>query len=202
MVEHVAITDPNIHDTKGVAAASNGQVHAKVGGNGTWVDPSTLASVRQITVLEGATYTSQNPGGTGVPIAITFGGAQAGTDVSIDGLGTMTINTTGMYHFKFNLSVGRVVGGGEALVAARLLVNGSPTGFVQGARLPDANSSTVVQFDVDVFLPAATTVQVQFYRDAAGANAGGLIGFVTGLGGWDDVPSAWVRIARSIGVTN
>lgn len=40
MPEHSAITDPNIHEPKGVAAATSGQVYVADGaGSGTWTSP-------------------------------------------------------------------------------------------------------------------------------------------------------------------
>jgi hypothetical protein len=182
--------------------ASNGQVHAKVGGVGTWVNPSTLVTQRQVVVLQSFSSATQVPVSNDVPQTVVFGGAAAGADASIDSGGIITINTTGFYSFKFNLSFGRTSAVGVALLFARLLVNGTPQGFVQGIRLPDEDTTSIFQADVDLQLAAATTVRVEMYRDAAGATNGGLIPVVTGLAGWDDVPSAWVRVSKMIGTTN
>ena len=44
-VEHSAITDPHIHEPKGVAAATSGQIYVANGsGSGTWVTP-TLGTI-------------------------------------------------------------------------------------------------------------------------------------------------------------
>lgn len=201
--EHKDIVDPNIHDTKGLVAASNGQVHAKVGGVGSWVNPSTLVSVRRVTVLEGFHATTQLIAANDLAQNVLFGGAQAGTDVSIDAAGLMTINTTGYYAFKFNLNFGRTSAVGVSTMFARLVINGVPAGFVQGVRLPDEDTATPFQADFDTLLSAGSTVKVEMYRDSSGASNGGLIaGTTTALASWADQPSAWVRVTRHIGVTN
>lgn len=198
-VQHKDITDPFIHETKGIVAATNGQVHAKVGGVGAFVTPSTLTNQRQVVVLTGSTATAQNPVAVDTPINVTFGGVQAGVDASIDASGLITINTAGFYRFKFNLSFGRTSGAGEAILLARLLVNGTATGFVQGCRLPDENTSSPTQFDIEFACTPGQTIRVELVRDSAGVNNGGLIPIVSVLASWADVPSAWVRVTKLIG---
>ena len=58
-VEHSAITDPNIHEPKGVAAAASGKVYVSNGaGSGSWADPNppgiSGASSGQVYVANGA----------------------------------------------------------------------------------------------------------------------------------------------------
>lgn len=198
-IEHKDISDPNIHETKGVAAAVNGQVHARIGGLGAWVDPSSLVTGRHTTVFTGSTLASQIPAGVDTPLGVTFGGAVVGTDISIDSAGVITVNTDGYYNFKFNLSFGRTTGVGSAIILGRLLVNGVATGFVQGARLPDEDTSNVTQFDIEFAVAAGTTIAVQIIQDSAGIANGGLIGLTSVLADWGDVPSAWVRVTKFVG---
>lgn len=201
MAEHKDITDPNIHETKGVAAATNGQVHAKQSGVGAWVTPYSLETTRKTAVFEGSTTANQLPASQDTPQNVTFGGAVAGTDVSMDSGGTVTINTSGYYQLKFNFNFGRTAATTNSLVFVRLLINGTPTGFVQGVKLPDAATSIPMQIDFDREFAASDTVAVQLYRDSAGATDGGLVGIATTVVGWDDVPSAWLRIYKIEGHT-
>lgn len=174
-------------------------MHTRSGGLGAWVDPSSLVTTRHTTVFTGSTLTSQIPVGLDTPLGVTFGGAVVGTDASIDGAGVITINTTGYYNFKFNLSFGRTTAVGVAIILGRLLVNGAPTGFVQGAKLPDAITSSVTQFDIEFAVTAGTTIAVQIIQDSAGVANGGLIGAASVLPSWGDVPSAWCRITKFVG---
>lgn len=50
-VEHAAITDPNIHEPKGIATAEDGQVYVADGaGSGEWTDADTLFTAGQWTM--------------------------------------------------------------------------------------------------------------------------------------------------------
>jgi hypothetical protein len=198
-LEHKDVTDPNIHETKGMAAAVNGQVHAKAAGVGAWVDPTSLVTTRHTTVFTGSTLTNQIPVGLDTPLGVTFGGAVVGTDVSIDGAGVITVNTDGYYLFKFNLSFGRTSVAGTAILLARLLVNGVATGFVQGCKMADDEGSNVAQFDIEFAVTAGTTIAVQVMQDSAGIANGGLIGLASVSPSWGDVPSAWCRITKFVG---
>lgn len=199
-IEHVDITDPDIHETKGVASATNGTVLSASGGAGVWVAPNTLSLIREFTVLEGSQSGNQLVAVNDVPQNVLFGGAQSGTHMSIDAAGVITVNTAGFYNFKFNLNFGRTSAVGEALIFARLIINGVQAGFVQGVRLPDENTSQPFQADFSAVLPAAATIKVEMYRDSAGAANGGLIAIATtALAGWPDTPSAWVRVTKSEG---
>lgn len=201
MPEHKDIVDPNIHETKGMQAATNGQVHAKSGGVGAWVTPYSLDTVRQTVVFEGSTLTDQLPAAADTPQNVTFGGVVAGTDVSMDSGGTVTINTSSFYQFKFNLNFGRTGSTSTAIVFARLVINGTPTGFVQGVKIPDAVTSLPVQIDFEREFTAGDLVKVEIIRDSAGAADGGLVGINPTLAGWNDTPSAWLRISKLEGIT-
>jgi hypothetical protein len=49
--EHVNITDPQIHEPKGVASAASGQYYAADGaGSGSWTDPSIVTAANQVSV--------------------------------------------------------------------------------------------------------------------------------------------------------
>jgi hypothetical protein len=58
-VEHSAITDPNIHEPKGVAAATSGQIYVANGsGSGSWVTPTLDTIDRTAPASAGATGTT------------------------------------------------------------------------------------------------------------------------------------------------
>lgn len=50
-VEHNVITDPEIHEPKGVAAAADGEVLSKVSGVSAWVQPSTLVGLQSLPIF-------------------------------------------------------------------------------------------------------------------------------------------------------
>ena len=84
-IEHKNITDPNIHEPKGAAAASVGQVYVSNGaGSGTWKRLGGWAKYAD------STYTS------GSPLAVT-GGATVTLPNNGAGAGTNTSNLSGAF---------------------------------------------------------------------------------------------------------
>lgn len=200
MALHKDLTGADLHEPKGVATANSGQVYVADGaGSGSWVNlnntPPSLSST-----IENRSSSSINPSTLDVPIDATFDTTVSNTNVSISNTGVITFLTPGVYITTINMNFGRTSGAGTAVVAARLLVDGAPSGFVQGMSLSDSTSARPVQFTIFRNFAASSTLKVQVLRDSSGINNGGLIATPTVAAGWGDIPAYWVRIHKLDGV--
>lgn len=199
-IQHANIADANRHETKGASTAAAGQVH-RANGNGTtsWVNPDTLANISIGSVIEGISLTNQGPTSVDTPYQVTWGGGSSNADVSIASSGVVTINTTGLYFVTFNLNLGRANTTGIATLVARLLVNDNPTGFVQAVKIDTSANVHPLNASILRSFNASSTIKVQLIRDSGGNNDGGLITVDPVLSGWENSPSAAIRIQRIAG---
>lgn len=200
MPSHVSITDPYIHEPKGVSSAGAGRVYVSDGlGSGSWevaLTPGTLA-VEKVLDAE-STAASQLPSGTDTPLLVEFGPAQFGPSdpVQIDGTGVITVNEAGLYYVRAEFSFGRSGGASTAILHFRSLLNDVQDHHTVSVQL---SSATAVHTNVDTNwynLEAGDTLKFQVMRDSAGNNDGGLYKTDPTLAGWLDSPSARVVITR------
>lgn len=200
MVAHSTLTGADLHEVKGAAAASANTVLKADGlGSAQFVLPSTLTNITFSSILSASRSVDVLPAVVDVPIAAPFDSNVSNTDISIDVSGTITINTTGVYHTTFNLNFGRTSAVGTAVVAARLLLNGTQFGFTQAMTMDDAVNSRPSQFNIIRAYTAGDVLQVQIMRDSSGINNGGLIATPITPGSWADGPSYWFRGAKIVG---
>lgn len=198
--QHSAITDANRHENKGASTALSGQV-LKGNGDGTtsFVNPNTLANISISSTIEGQSLVSQGPSAVDTPYQVTWGSGSSNSDVNIASNGIVTILTAGLYNINFNLTYGRSNASGIAILFARLLLNSSPIGFVQSAKIDtsinvqSSNSSILRSF------AANDTLVVQLIRDSSGANDGGLVSLDPVLALWANNPSAAIRVQKLAG---
>lgn len=199
-IEHRNIPDAQRHEPKGASTAAAGTVLSANGIGGTeFVDPRTLDNTLTSVVLEAANYSDQVPVALDTAYQVTFGSPQSNTDITLAADGSITINTTGYYLAVLNVNFGRTTGAGEAYLLLRVTVNGTPTGFVQGAKLPDENQFAPIQLQMEGTFSAGTVFRIQILRDSVGIDNGGLYGVNPNTVGWDNIPSAWIRVKKRIG---
>lgn len=200
MVAHSALTGADLHEVKGAAAASaNTILKADGAGSASFVLPTTLTNVSVTSILSNSNTADITPVVVDTPIDATFSGTVSNSDVTMDASGLITVNTSGVYHVTFNLNFSRTAGAGTAILAARLLVNGSQFGFTQSVVQPDSVTARPVQITIIKPFTAADNMKVQIIRDSAGINNGHLDAQAITLADWGDVPSYWVRVAKWAG---
>ena len=198
MALHKDLTGADLHEPKGVETAASGQIYVADGsGSGSWSD---IPTPNLSSTLENKCSTSINPSSLDTAIDAVFDTTVTNSDISIASTGLITFLASGVYIVTLNMNFGRTTGAGTAVVAARLLLNGVPTGFVQGMSLSDTTSARPAQFNIYRNFPSASTLKVQVIRDSSGINNGGLIATSTSSTGWDDIPSYWVRITKLSGI--
>tara|TARA_R110000851_G_scaffold118844_3_gene246366 strand:+ start:837 stop:1451 length:615 start_codon:yes stop_codon:yes gene_type:complete len=202
VAEHKNITDPNIHEPKGVATAAAGTSYLANGsGSGAWgltpFDASSLSIERVLNVY--STTINQNPTGLGVAnlIQVDFGPATntASDAAMVDATGTVTFNQTGMYRIRVAGQYGRTGATGVSEVLTRVLVNGVQVDPSVLIRIGISDVAAYANSDTWLNIPAGTTLVYQIMRDTSGNDTGGLVGFVPN-GGWTIAPSASLRVER------
>lgn len=199
-IQHRNIPDAERHEVKGASSATAGQVLKSNGGGTTsFVNPNTLANISLSSNLELSSLVTQNPVSVDTPIQVNFGTGSSNADVNVNNDGTITFLTAGVFFVTFNLSFGRTNNTGVATLVARLLVNDVSTGFVQASKID--TSVNIIPYHASILrnFSVNDTVKVQILRDSAGSNDGGLFTFDPVLAGWNNAPSAAVRIQKIMG---
>lgn len=201
-IQHKNIPDAERHEVKGASTATVGQVLSSNGSGGTtFVNPSSLVNITLSSILESVSNASQAPASTDTPLQINFGAGGANSDVSIAAGGTVTFLTSGVFAVTFNLNLGRTGTTGVATILARLLVNDTPTGFVQASRIDTSANTHPINAMILRNFSVNDTVKVQIIRDSGGNNDGGLITIDPVLAGWNNSPSAAIRIQKITGAS-
>ncbi len=197
-IEHSIITDPNIHEPKGVASASSGQIYVADGlGSGAW--GLNLRDVTLTTVLSAESTTTQGPSTTDTAYQILFGAAQGSgvDDVMLDVAGNITFNTAGTYMVKHVFHVGRTGGAGVAEIFFRELLDGTPFDTLSYLRLDDAEVLYRIHDAHLINVTAAQVMTFEMYRDSTGNNSGSLIATAaTGISAWGTSPSSCIEIEK------
>ena len=160
-----------------------------------------LIGVKEVDIIRGfSTAESQQPSALGTPIQVEFGGAQAATELSLSGTGTITCNVSGTYAFRFKLQFGRTGASGVSYLMTRILKNGAQFGVTQSTRLSSSDSIIPTDSRVLIELLAGDTISMQLVRDSAGVNSGGLLQQAAATSGWGAAPSALLVASKMVGV--
>lgn len=202
-IEHILITDPEIHEPKGASTASIDQVYLSNGsGSGAWTDQVSPFNPASLVIEEllhaDSVALSQQPSALDVPIQVEFGPAQLtiADPVMISVDGTITINEAGTYRFDFAGHYGRTGGAGVSILFLAEKVNGVFQHDSITAKLDDADVLLPMSQEAWATLPAGTVLTYELYRDSAGNNSGGLFTNAPSLAGWPIAPSAAVTVSR------
>lgn len=205
-MEHKDIPDAQLHQIKGAASASSGQVPIATG-SGTaafgFLDWAQVAnkptSSGYQSKLSSFSSVNQNPSAVDTPLQITFGSAQVAADVSISAAGVITFNTSGNYLIDIFLRFGRSTSTGNAIIMNRILKNGAQILNSNGLILSAATQTIPFSAAIPLTMVAGDTMTMEVARDSAGTNDGGLFAISPTIAGWNIVPSATVVVNKFIG---
>ena len=205
-MEHKNIPDAQLHQIKGAASASSGQVPIATG-SGTaafgFLDWSQVANKPTASgyqsKLSSFSSVNQNPSAVNTPLQITFGPDQATTDVSISAAGVITFNTSGNYLVDIFLRFGRSTSTGNAIILNRILKNGAQILNSNGLILSAATQTIPFSAAIPLTMAAGDTMTMEVARDSAGTNDGGLFVVSPTVAGWNIVPSATVVVSKFVG---
>ena len=205
-MEHKDIPDAQLHQIKGAASASSGQVPIATGSGTTvfgFLDWTQVAnkptSSGYQAKLSAFSSVNQNPSAVDTPLQITFGSAQTTSDVSISSAGVITFNTSGNYLIDIFLRFGRSTSTGNAIVLNRILKNGAQILNSNGVILSAATQTIPFSAAIPLTMSAGDTITMQVARDSAGTNDGGLFVVSPTIAGWNIVPSATVVVNKFVG---
>lgn len=168
-------------------------------------DPATDMDIERL--FDAESLNDQLPTGTGIANAtqIEFGVAQGGPTepFTLSAAGALTINETGLYRLKISLQFGRVGSGSTAELFFRVLINGVQAGRSIGVKVANANTERYTENDTWVTIPAGAVLTYEVMRDTSGVDEGGLYTLIPtdeGVGTWNNVPGAALRLERWVGV--
>lgn len=205
-MEHKDIPDAQLHQIKGAASASSGQVPIATGSGTTvfgFLDWTQVAnkptSSGYQAKLSAFSSVNQNPSAVDTPLQITFGSAQTTADVSVSSAGVITFNTSGNYLIDIFLRFGRSTSTGNAIVLNRILKNGAQILNSNGVILSAATQTIPFSAAIPLTMAAGDTITMQVARDSAGTNDGGLFVVSPTIAGWNIVPSATVVVNKFVG---
>ena len=205
-MEHKDIPDAQLHQIKGAASASSGQVPIATGAgtavfgflDWTQVANKPTSSGYQAK-LSAFSSVNQNPSAVDTPLHITFGSAQTTADVSISAAGVITFNTSGNYLIDIFLRFGRSTSSGNAILLNRILKNGAQILNSNGVILSAATQTIPFSAAIPLTMAAGDTITMEVARDSAGTNDGGLFVISSTIAGWNIVPSATVVVNKFVG---
>jgi hypothetical protein len=203
MAEHKNITDPNIHEPKGVSVATVGTTYIADGtGSGAWsAIPLDLSGMVIERLVDGfSTATSQEPVGLDTALQIEFGAGETSVPVTLDATGKITINITGTYRVKLGFAVGRVGSAGVSSLYVRSLIDGVQAGQSVHWTISSAESYIPFTDEAWLTLAAGTEITYEIIKDSgnSGVDAGGLFQSNPVTAGWEDNPSASIRVERFV----
>jgi hypothetical protein len=200
-IEHKDIPEAGLHEPKGASLATSGQVYVADGaGSGEWTNAlANAANIKIERLLDGLSVaSSQLPTGLDAPMQIEFGPAvnTISDPVMLDATGMVTINETGTYRIKLSLIYGRTGSTGTSKLYLRVLVNGNQAGQSIQTRITSSDIMVPFSDEAWIYLEAGTTLTYEVLRDSTGNDSGGLYMGDPVLAGWNNSPSAAIRIER------
>lgn len=200
MPEHRDIIDSERHEAKGASSALAGQV-LKANGDGTtsFIDPTSLNNITIGSTIEGVSNSDQTPSTVDTPLQVVWGSGSANSDVDIASNGVVTFLEGGLYNVSIKMNFGRSTGAGTASLIARLLINGVTYGPTQSFRMSDATSTVPLYYSILHSFSLGDSLTVEFIRDSGGINNGGLVTVPVSLDGWEDSPSAAIKVQKVLG---
>lgn len=130
-IEHKNIVDPNIHEPKGIATATAGQIYVANGASsGSWEDhPDPVLKYAALSLgktSNNATATTITAVGTYYPVGGTFTEEDTFDMTTTAASGRINISTAGTYEFVADISM--ISSRSSAVVAFSFLVDGVATG--------------------------------------------------------------------------
>lgn len=166
MVDHVNITDPNIHEPKGVATANEGEVYVADGlGSGAWAVLSSQYC--NIYTVEADALSVGTIGTTAQTLPFANDGPER-TAVADSANNRITLTTGGIYWVSFSCSFSTAAAGDAGLYEFKVLDDGAATTLAVAKQMSgtsDSGSCSVAGF---VTVAAGSQLTVSIESDEAG----------------------------------
>jgi hypothetical protein len=144
----------------------------------------------------------QLPAGLGLPLQITWGGAQTTTWFDVDVLGNITCLVTDEYTLRAKISVGRRgAPTGVSQIYTRMLINGVQAGPSSHSIIDNPDIEIPFDFETNGSLTQGDILTFEIIRDTDGNDSGGLYAGTPDVVGWNPSPSARLLLSRFVAVT-
>lgn len=192
MPDHKTITDPEIHEPKGVASAADDEFLVASGGSALW---RSFPSFNLI--LSGSELTTQSPTGLDAPLQLKYGPAQTTTDVSLSVAGDITFNTGGLYRLMFQTHLGRTGGTGASILLGRGRLNGVQVGDAEITKLDNSDVLITINNQIELNVNPGDVFTAQLIRENTGNDSGDAVTFTPSgpnASTWGQIPSTQVTI--------
>lgn len=165
--EHSTITDPDIHEPKGVAAATAGQAYIADGAaSGTWTDVYQFASVYS----SEADAVSVSSIGT-TPQTLPFANdAPDNICVSDSANNRITLTNAGIYFVLFDCSFSTAAAGDAGLYEFKLLDDGVATGYAVARQMSGTSDTGSCSFSAIITAGAGSQLTITVESDDAGSD--------------------------------
>lgn len=165
-VEHSALTGASLHEPKGVASATSGDVYVADGaGSGNWTNKSAYGSLVSI---DTDSVSISTIGTTAKKLeAFSSNGDSSGTtpDYTSDDI---TIDTDGYYIISFSITLATVAAGDAGLYTFHLRKNAGEQGAACQVELSGSSDTTTVGFTTSAALVDTDVLTIYVESDNGG----------------------------------
>ena len=167
MPAHNTITDPNIHEPKGIASATIGQVYVSDGaGSGSWQNAPTIPHAC-IRTLEGDSQAVGTIGTT--PITLPFTTAGPATVLTADELNNrIVVNEAGDYFVSFQISFRTTAAGDAGLYKFRVLDDGVATPLIGVRQMSGSSDTDTISISGILAVGVSSVITVTVESDEVG----------------------------------
>lgn len=167
MPAHNTITDPNLHEPKGIAAATVGQVYVSDGvGSGSWQNAPTIPHAC-IRTLEGDSQTVATIGT--IPITLPFTTDGPATVLTANQANNrIVVNEAGDYLVNFQISFNTTAAGDAGLYKFRVLDDGTATPLLAAKQMSGSADTDTVSVSGILAMGASSVITITVESDEAG----------------------------------
>lgn len=167
MPEHNVITDPYIHEPKGISTASDGEVYVADGlGSGVWTNMFQYAGIH---TFEADALSVGTIGTT--PKTLPF--ANDGPDnvvVADSANNRITLTDAGVYYVNFSISFSTAAAGDAGLYEFKILLDGTPTGYAVARQMSGTSDTGSAVCVALITATAGQHITVSVESDDAGTD--------------------------------
>lgn len=162
-VEHSTLTTTDLHEPKGVAAATSGQVYVADGaGSGAWAFQNQYGAIN---TLRSDTVSISSIGTTAQTLAFANDGVDSGNVTADSANNRVTVADAGTYLTAFNISFHTVASGDSGTYIFKLLDDGVATGAECTRYMSGTNDSGSASFSFLVNAGAGSHLTISVESD-------------------------------------
>lgn len=168
MAEHNTLTDPELHEPKGVAAANSGEVYIADGAaSGAW---TRAYQYGELETMESDSQSISSIGTTAQTLAFVNDGQSAGNITPDAATNKITLGDAGHYLVFFNITFSTAAAGDAGLYEFKLVDDGVATGFGCARQMSGSSDTGTASFMGIINVGAGSEITVEVESDEAGGS--------------------------------